>query len=160
MDGGFPYQGRYPGVSPAWTWTGGTLPGVSPAWTWIGSTLGYPISWMGYPIQTWERGILGTPYLDLDGAYPRGPPSAGWGTPHQLDGYPPSRPGKGVPPVSWMGYTPIQTWKGGTPIHWMGSPSRSGNGVPPIRWMGYLPCVDWHTNWKYYLPYPSDVGGN
>ena len=56
-----------------------------------------------------------------------GPPIQTWegGTPHQLDGVPPSRPGKWLPPhppISWMGYPPVQTWEGYPPISWMGYP--------------------------------------
>ena len=42
-------------------------------------------------------------------------PDLGWGTPHQQDGVPPSRPEMGVPPppISRMGYPltlPVWTW--------------------------------------------------
>ena len=81
-------------------------------------------------------------------------PGPGWGgtpllggtqvPPISWMGYRPFRPGKGVPPHQLDGVPPVQTWEGGTPLS-------AGWGTPP--------GVNWHTNWKHYLPHPSDVGG-
>ena len=68
-----------------------------------------------------DRGVASTRYVTLVGGYPQpgavpllagylllgGTPARGYpcwgGTPTWEGSIPPSRPGKGVPPVSWMG---------------------------------------------------------
>ena len=83
-----------------------------------------------------QRGGEGTPSLA------RIPPARpDWGTPPVWTwlGYPLSRPGWCTPIWSWPGYPPVLTWPGYPP--------------PPQG-------VNWQTNWKYYLPRPSDADAN
>ena len=99
----------------------------------------------------------------------------GGGTPSSLDrGGAPILILDGVPPpISRMGVPPIQTWDRSTPPIWAWdgappTPSRPGSGpdggTPPHQPDGVSSPlrqgVDWHTKWKYYLPHPSDAGGN
>ena len=72
-----------------------------------------------------EGGVpWGTPYHDL-----------GWGTLHQQDGVPPSKPGIGYPlSRSGMGYPPCPD------MGWCYPPSHQQDGVPPIQtWDGIPP---------------------
>ena len=99
----------------------------------------------------------GTPCPDL------GP---GWGYPHPAD--------RRVQPSCWWRSTPILTWDGSTPLSWFGMEYpdlRWGTSHPDLGWL-YLPPPHWQdrgtptppmcalTNWKQYLPHPSDAGGN
>ena len=109
---------------------------------------GYPIpgSGGGYPIQSWPGGYPIQSWLE--------------GVPHPVLAreYPPSRPGMGYPPVSWMGYPPHPRdlgW-GNPPISWMGYP-------PPGPGMGYPPPVEVWTDKQTEnstFPHPLDAGGN
>ena len=72
----------------------------------------------GYPIQSWMGVPLGTPCPKLDGS-----------TLTQIwDGYPPSGPGTGHPPIqTWDEVpSPVQTWDGVPPC-------RFEIGYPPLR---------------------------
>ena len=133
------------------SWPGHGVPWVGGPW------LGYPRwvpPWLGYPpILTLLGGTLGgcplawvPPHPDLVGGTPGGhPPKLG---------YPPSWPGQGA-----LGGHPLAgvppSWPGGryprqTPP-WLGYPSvRPGWGTPHQVW----------TDWKHYLPHPSDAVGN
>ena len=106
----------------------------------------------------------GMPHQVLAGEYPGvpPPPDLGWGTPHQLDGVPPTWTSDGVPPISWMEYPSHLDLGCGTSISWMGYPPclDLGWGIP-ISWMGYHPCLDlgWGTPaWDVVPPSRSGMG--
>ena len=90
-------------------------------------------------------------------------------------------PGWGYPILSWLGYPLKGTWdqwkyygremgyscKGhGTKV-WDGDEGTSRKVMWPVEVLWDRdgvnhtppPGVNWHTNWKYYLPHPSDLGG-
>ena len=104
------------------------------------------LSWPGgYPILTWE----GTPVLHWLGwgtrvlfwlgiLHPGVPPGQDWGTPRKDLGL-----------VIWQ-----RTWDCAT------HPPRKDLG--PVTWertWDWVPHQQW-TDWKHYLPHPSDVGGD
>ena len=56
--------------------------------------------------------------------------------------------------LSWGEGEVPQSWPRGVSQSWLG-------GVPQYQaGQGYHPPFRWWTDWKYYLPYPSDTGGN
>ena len=128
-------------------------------------TLGYPLpiqDWMGYPsVQTWDGEVppsrsgvtlwsveWGTsPVQTWDGGGTSGYPlsKTGWGIPpiskasncYVQNGVPPSRPGKGYPGVypphpRLDGVPPVQTWDGGVPPSRSVVPSGKLNRVLPL----------------------------
>ena len=131
-----------------------------------GGAGGYPLPrsrWgRGVPpsqVQGWAGGVGTTLllHLDMGRGHPLPPclPGPWQGTPP-----PPPGPGKGYPHLELGRGTPLPTWTWeGYPLPGLGKgvPHLDlGRGNPPPPRRG----VDWHTKWNYYLPHPSDAGGN
>ena len=128
----------------------------SVSWWGGGRTPSSLASERGYPMQSW----MGVPYAVLDGGTPiqswtpipgpsRGSSFLGWGHPIHPDME------RGTPHLDLGRVTPHLVLRRGYPHLDLGRGyPLSLDGVPPPR-----RGVNWHTNWKYYLPHPSDAGG-
>ena len=130
----------------------GTPPARVPPWP------GYPPS-QGTPRPGYPPG-QGTPHQGTPLARvppTRVPPWPGYPQPgYPPPGYPPSQ---GTPPP---GYPPGWTWQGTPPagpgrVPPRAAPWHSGKCCKALWDTGTLPKV-W-TDWKHYLPHPSDAGG-
>ena len=69
-------------------------------------------------------------------------------------GYPSPRPDLGVGNLGYPSPRPDMSGEAGT-LGYPLPPSGPGQGRYPPP-----PCVNWQTKWNYYLPHPSDAGGN
>ena len=112
------------------------------------------------------RGILPTVYQVLHMlSYPGGYPIPGQGVPDPEYPFPDLVWGYPIPgyPHSGVGYPQEGNWNQSLGTPWKGH----GTSGSIMGWDGATPPplapppgVNWQTNWNYYLPHPSDAGGN
>ena len=81
-----------------------------------------------------------------------------WGIPHPRLGYPPFKAGLGTPLPSKAGLEPPPHPRLDQ-VH-PPSPSPRLDRDPPVQGCIGTPTPQMWTDWNYYLPHPSDAGGN